>query len=163
MGNLKKFWNQLRKRLHKTDDFIIIGDMNESSIILSDHNSLRTASFDNFVEEMEIYIANDGSPTYMKMRRDAEPYVSAIDVTMCSDPLSTLVTSWNTLDELDSDHFPIVTRFNFSLETLESNVKKPVKDWDGVRSDVKKALALEDVHKRPLALMRVIGKTLLKY
>ena len=159
----KAFWKRLQKTLDPTSDFIIVGDLNEPSMVLSTHNTQKSCSFGKFMEKMDLYLANDGSPTYVKTRLNDEPYLSALDVTLCSDHLSRSLTSWSVLEHLDSDHFPIVTRFELGVETLKSTSRKPVKNWKSVRKDIRTALALEDIHQRPLELMKIIGDALGKH
>ena len=94
---------------------ILAGDFNERCEILGNEDGDLNPSFNCLLEE-GYGVLNDGSPTRAQ-KNGTKFRFSAIDGTIASPSLAARVRGWETLDALDSDHFPIVSRLRMSPKT----------------------------------------------
>lgn len=160
MDDRRTFWTMLERRINITDDFIIVGDLNEGCSILSPLHSRSTYSFSDLHHNLDAFIVNDGSPTYLKLYDDRPPRLSALDVTMVSSDMGELVTSWTVLECLDSDHFPVVTSFDISINTPEPSKTISKVDWKGARSHIRSLLEDTDDSEKPSRLLQIISESI---
>lgn len=124
--------------------FLIIGDFNLHHLMWgsADYDSLACDLVD-LMEDKNICLLNDGSPT----RRTAPGQnASAVDLSLCSPNLGTLL-SWTVLqDSHGSDHLPILISFptSFSQPSPPPNHNKyhlPKADWDQFALDIDAAVS----------------------
>ena len=94
---------------------ILAGDFNERCQILGNEDGDLNPSFNCLLED-GYGILNDGSPTRAQ-KNGTDFSFSAIDGTITSASLTARLNQWKTLDALDSDHFPIVTKLRMNPKT----------------------------------------------
>jgi ribonuclease HI len=129
--------NQLQEIIDsvKTTHTIIVGDFNAHSHSWGgDKTDLRGRQVEVFVENNDLCVINDGSPTYQHYNGTTTP----IDLTITSPNIS-VSTSWQVLsDSMGSDHFPILITLNNSISILEPlHIERYVikkADWATFRS-----------------------------
>lgn len=101
--------------------FIICGDFNAHSVLWgSEHSDARGRLLEKFIEDRNLVILNDGSPTFFRGHR----YSSCLDITICS---ATVPRNIQWVETLGSDHMPVL------LITLPGNQaaarRVRVTDW----------------------------------
>ena len=94
---------------------ILAGDFNERSQILGNVDGDANPSFECLLEE-GYGILNNGSATRAQKSGNTFCF-SAIDGTLASPSLTARLRGWETLNALDSDHLPIVTKLRMSPKT----------------------------------------------
>lgn len=100
------------------------GDFNAHSTLWGNGNDRNGAVIEEVMEMKNFVCLNDGSGTRVDVRAGAE---SAIDLTLVSDSLAGIF-SWQVLKEttVGSDHYPIMTMIEFSIEKRDV---RGVKQW----------------------------------
>ena len=97
------------------DYHILAGDFNERCLVLGNEDGDANPSFNCLLED-NYGVLNDGSPTRAQKNGTTFAF-SAIDGTIASASLAPRIHGWETLEALDSDHFPIVTKLRMSPKT----------------------------------------------
>ena len=108
-----KYWDDLTSNMEEVKNFVIVGDINENSKLFGECNSSHLSSLDQMIEQLNLNILNDGSPTRMCLKQD-KCEISALDVTITSKSMVQIESQWNVLRHIGSDHFPIQTQLNVS-------------------------------------------------
>ncbi len=114
--------------------FILVGDFNSHNNLWgSNHTDKRGKIIDQILEDTEMMLLNDGTPTYFSARSGLQ---SAIDLSICSTSLVCNI-QWCSIDCLyDSDHYPIImTLVTNNCPTTHEKFYQPIKwrlnitDW----------------------------------
>lgn len=109
---------------------ILMGDFNAHSPMWgSDRYDIRGRTLELFIEESGLTLLNSGEHTYCNVRSGN---FSAIDLTLCSPRLSTIML-WEPLDDPHfSDHFPLKMSLNIPKTQLLLNQKWIINkaDWE---------------------------------
>ena len=113
----KEFWNNWP--LDPQRATLICGDFNEPSELLGSFNTRKTFSMSEFIETYDLSILNNGSTTRIQVR-EGQLIQSALDVTLCSNPLEEYVQSWDVVECHLADHFPIITTIDASPEMIQN-------------------------------------------
>ena len=100
----------------RSDLHLIIGDFNEP---VGRAPASSEPSFLKATNDYDYVVLNDGCPTRIQLVENSF-VCSSIDGTICSQELSSLVSSWEIIQSGPSDHLPIVTRLNVKLNCKAS-------------------------------------------
>ena len=103
----KQYWSALAETVRQYPDhpITITGDLNTKSPEISDNHTSETHTyFSTFIENAEMQILNDSTPTRG---------LNTLDVTMANDRFHRKVTNWQVLNDLGSDHLPTLTETSF--------------------------------------------------
>lgn len=85
--------------------FIICGDFNAHSVLWgSEHSDARGRLLEKFIEDRNLIILNDGSPTFFRGHR----YSSCLDITICSATVPRNIQWATGVETLGSDHMPVL-------------------------------------------------------
>lgn len=109
---------------------LLVGDFNaHNSLWGSSHTDIRGGFIEEFVEELDFIILNNGEGTYINSRSNT---LSAIDLALCS-PLLAPSLRWQCLDDQHSDHLPISIEFAGRPMSLACNRR-----WQTEKADWQK-------------------------
>ena len=99
--------------------FIIVGDFNiHDSLWDTEYLGSETAAgkeFNQFVEENDLVILNDGTGTYLS---PVSNQLSALDLTLTTRHVSKNYHWYVHQDCLGSDHYPIISKFNYQCKSV---------------------------------------------
>lgn len=108
----KQFWNTIQEVVNQNQEkaILVTGDLNTRSPEISPkHSSDAHGYFSSFLEESDMTILNDGTPTRGE---------NTLDVCIANERFLRRVTNWEVLDEFDSDHLPTLTETGFKASTI---------------------------------------------
>lgn len=109
---------------------LLVGDFNaHNSLWGSSHTDIRGGFIEDFIEELDFVILNNGEGTYINSRSNS---LSAIDLALCS-PLLAPSLRWQCLDDQHSDHLPISIEFAGRPVSLACNRR-----WQTEKADWQK-------------------------
>ena len=103
--NLQSWRNLVR---NVVEPFIIIGDFNALHTCFGSFSINNNGkSLEEFVDEMNLTVLNDGHPTFFALpgRRS-----NVLDLVICSPTISQLIQCQTAEDTLGSDHFPVLSQ-----------------------------------------------------
>ena len=148
LNSLLQLYNQLPKPC------IIVGVFNAYSRVWGCRDAdSRGRILENFIEQADLVVLNNGSPTHPNSEVD-----SAIDLSLCNPELSE-VFEWNTLSSVfDSDHFPILLSTHFlepeptpiqMLKKANWNIYAQSSAWSNLpQQEISCEQMLEDLYSR---------------
>ena len=116
----KAFWNSLCTASETAQQVIILGDLNEKSNLVSPQNSNTNPSFQCILDKLNTTCLNDGTPTRIQWRKQQDPTFSTLDYTFASSNLLRYVLNWEVIQDLCSDHFPIMTLIDLEIDAPPS-------------------------------------------
>lgn len=136
----KQAWLQIVRQL--SPPFFILGDFNAHSPVWGSAFSDRDGrSVMDFLDESNLFLLNDGSPTRIS-RPNTNP--SAVDLSICSTSLASLSSWMVSPDPCSSDHFPINITYQTSFHPDKSHISTKIRTkltkWDEFNSHMDKFL-----------------------
>ena len=92
----------------------------------------------NFIIENNLFIINDDSPTYQPVHRSS--YKRVLDLAICNEQLTSYIDSFQTSDQVTSDHVPILVKLKSTKRIRTSKFKHTVKttNWDKFQVNIRK-------------------------
>ena len=102
-----EFWNAVTYFIRTNSDkpIIITGDLNTKSPEISENHASETHEyFSKFLEDSNLQILNDSTPTRG---------LNSLDVTIVNERFHMRTTNWEVINEFNSDHLPTITRTSF--------------------------------------------------
>ena len=133
---------------------ILLGDFNAHSLIWDDTNrnnntDTRGKKIEDWLSETEMSCLNAGTPTYVNRStgKQSAPYTSFIHSSLLDK------VTWKSLDQLGSDHKPIIITYEDQLTKVNS---KPRYKWKLSSADwAKYSAEIEDKIPKEYATMKV--------
>ena len=106
-------------------DTIIVGDFNSRNVIWgSAYTCNQGRVIEDFMEKNNLLCLNDGSATYISNIYNTP---SRLDITLVPDHM-VANCEWEVLNELGSDHFPILTQY--MVDNAWRNISNPKPKWN---------------------------------
>lgn len=145
----QSFWEQVEEicLLQRHTPLTILGDLNTKSPEISEqHTSSVHSYFAQFLEKSDMHILNDSTPTRG---------CNSLDVTMGNSIFLERVSNWEVVDELDSDHLPVITCTNFMSTTGKKHKVHNTYRYLDIGNTIKGLqceIKAKRLHKRPMKL-----------